>query len=339
MSVRRNNKFVIPIFIVIILLLFIVSLSMGRYPIKYMDVLKAIISKFNSNILVDDTILLIIHKVRLPRVLASVLVGSALSVSGACYQGMFRNPMVSPSLLGVSSGAGFGAALGIWLSLNFIGIQSTSFLFGMLAVFSTYFISFVLARKRDITLTLVLTGTVISSLFSSLIAFLKFVGDPYEDLPAITFWLMGSLSDVSMNDVKIIAVIVTIGIVILYSIRWKINILSFGEKEAASLGIETGRLRIVIILCSTLITAAAVSISGLIGWVGLVVPHLARMIVGPDYKYLLPASALLGGIYMLTIDDLSRTLFAAEIPLSILTSIIGMPFFIYLLAKGKKGWV
>jgi iron complex transport system permease protein len=251
---------------------------------------------------------------------------------------MFRNPMVSPSLLGVSSGAAFGAALGILLKLSFIGVQGFAFIFGLLVVIIVYVISFLLAKKADMTLTLILTGTVISSLFTSLLSLLKFVADPYDDLPAITFWLMGSLSNVTMNEVKMGSIIIVFGIAVLYSIKWKINILSFGEKEALSLGLDANKMRGIIVFFSTLITAAAVSISGLIGWVGLVIPHLARMLVGPNYKYLFPASVLLGGIYMLAIDDLSRTLFAVEIPLGILTSIIGTPFFIYLLAKGKKGW-
>lgn len=319
--------------------LLLISLAIGRYPVYMQEVIKALLSKaFNTQLLLDDTILQVVNKVRLPRVLAAILIGSALSVSGACYQGMFRNPMVSPSLLGVSSGAGFGAALGILLKFNFVSVQVFAFLFGILAVLLVYFISLFLAKKADMTLTLILTGTVISSLFTSLLSLLKFVADPYDDLPTITFWLMGSLSNVGMQEVKYAGLVIILGVAVLYSVKWKINLLSFGEKEALSMGLDTKKMRWIIIFFSTLITAASVSICGLIGWVGLVVPHLARMLVGPDYKYLFPASLLLGGIYMLAIDDLSRTLFSVEIPLGILTSIIGTPFFIYLLEKGKKGW-
>lgn len=336
---RKSNKIIILVLLFILLNLFLISIALGRYPINLADVFKAILYKISGNpLLLDEKILQIIFNVRLPRIIAAILVGSALSVSGACYQGVFRNPMASPALLGVSSGAGFGAALGILSNFSILGVQSSSFIFGIVSVLLVYSISYILSGKTDMILTLLLTGMVISTLFSSLISLLKFVGDPYDDLPAITFWLMGSISNVSIDEVKIVAVVVIIGISALYVIKWKINILSFSEQEASSMGIHTSKLRIIIILCSTLITAAVVSISGLIGWVGLVVPHLARMIVGPNYKYLIPTSVVLGGIYMLVIDDISRTIFPGEIPLGILTSIIGTPFFIYLLAKGKKGW-
>lgn len=336
---RKSNKIIILVLLFILLNLFFISIALGRYPINLADVFKAILYKISGNpLLLDEKILQIIFNVRLPRIIAAILVGSALSVSGACYQGVFRNPMASPALLGVSSGAGFGAALGILSNFSILGVQSSSFIFGIVSVLLVYSISYILSGKTDMILTLLLTGMVISTLFSSLISLLKFVGDPYDDLPAITFWLMGSISNVSIDEVKIVAVVVIIGISALYVIKWKINILSFSEQEASSMGIHTSKLRIIIILCSTLITAAVVSISGLIGWVGLVVPHLVRMIVGPNYKYLIPTSVVLGGIYMLVIDDISRTIFPGEIPLGILTSIIGTPFFIYLLAKGKKGW-
>ena len=274
--------------------------------------------------------------VRLPRLMAAVLVGSALAVSGAAYQGIFKNPMVSPSLLGVSSGAGFGAALAIILKLSGTWIQIFAFGFGIAAVSVVYFTSTLVAKGNNKTLTIVLVGVVVSSLFTSLISLLKYVGDPLDDLPAITFWLMGSLSSVMMDDILPAAVPVLIGITGLVIIKWRINIMSLSEEEAMSLGLATNKIRFFAIACATLATAGSVSLSGSIGWVGLVIPHIMRMFVGNDYKYVIPASIAGGGLYMLVIDVLSRSMFAAEIPLGILTAVIGTPMFLYIMVRRKK---
>ncbi|MBN2879629.1 MAG: iron ABC transporter permease [Clostridia bacterium] len=317
--------------------LILTSVALGRYKISLSEVLFSLFAGGRAQEEIP-VVYNIIFKVRLPRILASVLIGSALSAAGASYQGIFKNPMVSPSLLGVSSGAGFGAAIAILLDFKAGMIQAMAFIFGIAAVTIVYFVSRFAAKKMDRTLTLILTGVVISSAFTSLISLLKYVGDPYDDLPEITFWLLGSISDVSMKDALVTAIPVVLGLAVLFLIRWKINIMTLDEDEAVSLGIETHKLSRVIILVSTVITASVVSISGMISWVGLVIPHLARMIVGPDYKRVIPASFAIGAIFMLILDDISRVCFAAEIPLGILTSMIGTPFFLYLMLKGRKSW-
>lgn len=310
-----------------------VALHLGRYPVSINETLNAIFGAGS-----DTTVNNVIFNVRLPRILGAVLTGCALSVAGASYQGIFKNPMVSPSLLGVSSGAGFGAALGIILHIGSAAIPAMAFVFGLGAVALVYAASRIMAVKMDRILSLVLTGIVISSLFTSLLSLMKYIGDPYDDLPAITFWMMGSLADIKLNDIFVISGPVILGIAVIWAVKWRINIMTFSEEEAMSMGIETGRLRGTIIIASTVITASVVSVSGVISWAGLVIPHIARMIVGPDYRNSLPASVALGGLFMLMIDTVARTAFPAQIPLGILTALIGTPFFIYLMIKGKKSW-
>jgi iron complex transport system permease protein len=240
--------------------------------------------------------------------------------------------------LGASAGAGFGAAIAMLLSFNSMEIQLMSFVFGLGAVAITTFVSSIVGRGSDSTLLLVLTGMVVTSLFSSAIALIKYVADPDLKLREITFWLMGGLSAIRMKDLEIVLIPMIIGAVPLLLLRWKLNVLSFGDEEAQAMGIDTSRLRFITIICSTLLTASTVCIGGIIGWVGLVIPHLARMIVGPNYRILLPASLLIGGLYLLIVDNVARCMFALEIPLGILTAVIGAPFFIYLLMHGKRGW-
>jgi iron complex transport system permease protein len=242
---------------------------------------------------------------------------------------------VSPDILGATAGAGFGAALAILFSWSLTMIQVSSFIFGLFAVFLTYFISS--KMKNNQILVLVLTGVLIGTLFSSFISLIKYIADPFDKLPAITFWLMGSLATVRTADIYIVIIPVLIGILPLYLLRWRLNVLSFGDEEAKAMGINTDAIRVVIIICSTLVTASAVCISGVIGWVGLVIPHLARAVVGPDYNKLLPASILLGSSYLLLVDTIARVVTYIEIPLGILTSLIGAPFFIYLLNKSRWG--
>lgn len=340
-SQKYKNKINFIMFLLMLLPLaaFLISIICGRYAISLGDFTNIIISKVtgnSSNITGNADIVL--FKVRLPRIIAAMIVGASLSVSGATYQGMFKNPMVSPDILGATAGAGFGAAMGILMSFSTIQIQCMSFAIGLLAVAISYFICKIISKGEETILILVLTGMVVSTLFQSFISLTKYVADPYSKMPAITFWLMGGLSTINMDDVKMLIVPFLLGAVPLFLIRWKINSLSFGEEEAKALGIDTSKLRLLIVLCSTLMTAVCVAVSGMVGWVGLIIPHVARMIVGPNFKVLLPASLLIGSSYLLLIDDLARSLFSVEIPLGILTSIIGAPFFIYLLLKGKKGW-
>ena len=274
----------------------------------------------------------VVLNVRLPRILAAALIGAALSVAGVFYQGMFRNPMVSPDLLGASTGAGFGAALALLLSMNYFAVTLSAFLFGLAAVMLAYLIS---RRSRmDITLSMVLAGMMISSLFTSGTSLIKLLADTESQLPAITYWLMGSLTSVRGRDVRFAALPVLLGILPLLLLRWRINLLTLSEAEARSMGVDTRRLRLTVIFCATLMTAASVSISGMIGWVGLVIPHFCRMIFGYDYRRLLPASALLGGAFLMLVDDLARTIATSEIPLGILTSFVGAPVFLYLILSG-----
>ncbi len=313
----------------------IFSLSLGRYPIT----LKDLYAYLFCNGGYDDNLKIILLNIRLPRIIGAIALGGALSIAGAAYQGMFRNPMVSPDILGVSAGAGFGAALAILLSMPVILIQGMSFIGGISAVLIAMSVSKTIGSKHDPILVLVLSGMIISSLFGSMLSITKFVADPDNKLPAITYWLMGSLSGIQISDLMVVLPVIAAGIVPLLMISWRLNVLSFGEDEARSLGLNTGRIRVLVVVCASLISASMISICGMIGWVGLIIPHLARLAVGPNYRILLPTSFLFGGIFVLLVDNLARSLTTVEIPLGILTSIIGAPFFIYFLKKSsQKSW-
>lgn len=329
-------KFALP---AALLLLFLASFAVGRYPVPPDTVLAVLAAKFLA---LERTWSLeteaVVLSVRLPRILAALLVGCALSVSGAAYQGLFRNPLVSPGILGVSAGASLGAALAILLGWSMAGIQVLAFAGGLAAVAVTWSIGASLGRRGDPLLVMVLAGIVVGTLFTACVSLVKFVADPDNSLPAITYWLMGSLADAGMAELAAAAPPILLGCLALVGLGWQLDVLSFGDEEARALGLETGRLRLLVIFCATLVTAAAVAISGIIGLVGLIVPHLGRMLVGPDHRRLLPAAALLGGAFLLAVDDLARSPFAVEVPLGIVTSIIGAPFFVWLLSRGRRGW-
>ena len=315
---------------------FLFSMSIGHYEISAYEVLDMLFSKLTaSEMRYGDMMQTVVFEVRLPRVILAMMVGCSLSVSGAVYQCVFKNPMASPNILGTSSGAGLGTALAIIFSFGAVYTQMISFAFGLLAVAITYAISAKIGRSGNLILVFVLTGILVSTVFQALISLVKYTADPYEKLPAITFWLMGSLSTASKNDILIILVPFLLGIVPLFLMRWRLNILSLGDEDIKCLGIDVRNLRLIVIGCSTLLTASCVSVAGIIGWVGLIVPHIARMLVGSNFIALLPASALIGATYLLLIDDAARGIFKAEIPLSILTALIGAPYFIYLLVKTK----
>lgn len=346
---ERRGSASVPVIVTLLLagtfFLVLVSLSLGRFyvPVTKIPVIlgKSLFAIFGWTVPstnIDPVMETVIMNIRLPRILAALFVGAALSVAGCSYQSLFRNPMVSPDILGASSGAGFGAALAILISLPFAMVQLSSFCFGLGAVLISWAVARAVDRGNSGTLALVLTGMVVSSLFSAFISITKFLADPNSKLPAITFWLMGGLSSVKAGDFLMAAIPMTLGMVPLFALRWRLNVLSFGEDEARTLGVNTGRLRFVVIVCSTLLSSAAVSIAGMVGWVGLVVPHLARMLVGPDCKILIPVSLLIGASFMLGVDDLARCLFSLELPLSILTALVGAPFFLILLMRGRKGW-
>jgi iron complex transport system permease protein len=315
-----------------LLLAFAVSLGVGRYWIAPLDVVRALFGVGQS----DDVVLTVLYQIRLPRIIAAILVGAALSVAGAAFQGMFKNPLVSSYTLGVSSGAGLGAALAILLSWSAAMVQTSAFVFSLVAVAVTYALSRMF--KGTSNLTLVLAGMIISSFFSAVVSLIQYIADPTEKLPAIVFWLMGSLSSVGQKDIPVVAPIILLSIGCLMAVRWRINLLSMGEEEAQSMGVDLRVTIGVVVLASTLATAAAVSISGVIGWIGLVIPHIGRMLVGPDNRKLLPVSAILGAGYLLIIDDLSRTLTTGEVPVGILTALIGTPFFAYLLWRNRGAW-
>lgn len=309
------------------------SLLVGRYalsPGQLVHMLWARISGGAADWPISDD--KVVFAVRLPRVAAAALAGAALAVSGAAYQGMFRNPMVSPDILGASTGAGFGAAVAILLGAGYFGISAAAFCCGLLAVAAAWLVSRL--SKSHQTVALILAGMMISSLFSAGTSFVKLVADTQQQLPAITYWLMGSLSSIKDKDVLFLSIPVTLGMVPLLVLRWRMNLLTLGEEEAQSMGVNTRRLRGVVIVCATLLTSASVAVSGMIGWVGLVIPHFCRMLFGYDYRRLIPAGALFGAAFLLAVDDIARLVTTGELPLGILTAFVGAPLFLYLIATG-----
>ncbi|MFT3753102.1 MAG: iron ABC transporter permease [Paludibacter sp.] len=322
-------------FILVLIVSVLFSACFGRYPLSVSDLLTYIFTGRS----VDPSLPTVLLNVRLPRIIGALIVGAVLAIAGAAYQGIFRNPMVSPDILGVSSGAGFGAALAITLSFSLIGIQLLAFFFGLVAVFLALFVSRIIGKNHDKILMLVLSGMVTGAIFSALISLLKYVADTNTKLPDITFWLMGSLSGITFDEIIVVLPLAVLGIVPMFMLGWKLNVLSFGDEEAKALGVNTSSLRVIIICCASLITASVVCISGLIGWIGLIIPHFARFLVGPNHRHLLPASVLSGSIFMLWVDDVARSATSLEIPLGILISLIGAPLFLVFLSKStKKSW-
>jgi iron complex transport system permease protein len=310
----------------------LIAFAVGRYPVSVSDLLSLM-----SGAGVPPNVESIVLEVRAPRVLAALVVGATLAAAGSAYQGMFRNPLVSPEILGVSSGAALGAVLAIFFSLNVFFIQVFAFAGGLLAVALVYSIASRL-RGHDPLLALVLTGVVIGTLLGSVIALLKYLADPYNQLPAITYWLLGSLASVSPRDLAAAAPLALIGLAPMVLLRWRINVLALADDEARALGVDTARLRTLVLAAATLMTAAVVAVSGIIGWVGLLIPHAARMLVGPDFGRLLPLAMLLGAGFLLAVDTLSRTLAPIEIPPGVLTALIGTPFFLWLFALARRSW-
>ena len=314
-----------------------VSLVMGRLVIEPAEVAKIFLSQiFDLERTWSPTLESVLFDVRMPRLLAGVLVGAGLSISGASFQGLFRNPLVSPHILGVSAGAGFGAALAILFFGNIWMVQLLSFSFALAAVFLTYALSRV--YRTTPVLMLVLSGIIVGALFSSSTSLLKYIADPVNQMPSIVFWLLGSLNNVSNRDIGLVGPVILAGIVVLLLIRWRINLLAMGEEDARALGVNTHQIRAIIILCATVISASAVSMTGVIGWIGLVIPHIGRLLVGPDNKYLLPVATLIGASYLVAVDTVARTVMESEIPIGILTAMVGAPIFGYLLRKNRSGW-
>jgi len=321
---------------VILLAALLLASAFGPYPLAPGEVAMAIATRLFGAVQSGpiDTIL---FQIRLPRVLAAALVGAALAAAGASYQTLFRNPLVSPDILGVSAGAGFGAVLGILLSLPVLAIQGLGFVTGLATVGIVYTLARALRSQNEI-LVLVLAGIVVGSLAGAGISLVKILADPYNQLPAITFWLLGSLSGIKVSDVQVVAPLVILGLVPLALLRWRIGVLSLGDDEARALGVNVRFVRGVVITSATLITATAVSVSGVIGWIGLVIPHMARLLVGPRFDRVLPASVLMGAAFLVLIDTVARTAARIEIPLGLLTAVLGAPVFVWLLARGRRSW-
>lgn len=314
------------------------SLCIGRFSISPDEVFRSLLAWITgSDTGVDPKTYSVVVSVRLQRSAQALLVGASLAASGACFQSLFRNPLVSSGILGVSNGAGFGAALSILIFQNMFMTSLFSFAFGVGAVILAYMVGRVSGGTPVISL--VLGGTIIQAIFSALLSLLKYVADPYSQLPAITFWLMGSMASTKTVELMWSSIPMLLGLAGMFAMRWRLNVLSMGDREAKTLGIDTRINKAFIIGFATMATAGAVCVSGIIGWVGLVVPHMCRMIIGSDNKWLVPASISVGACFMLLVDILCRTVTGAEIPMGIVTAIVGGPFFIYLLKKTKgKSW-
>lgn len=333
---KFKNSFLLILILLIFLnlFLFLLSLSIGRYPVKIVDIIKFFLLYINQKEYnLDPNIKLVLFDIRMPRILISMLVGSSLSISGLSLQGIFNNPLVSPYILGISGGAGFGAALGVLIGKNFIYIEILSFVFGILSVLLTLFISGGLKTFSNINL--VLSGFIVGSIFQSLLSFVKYYLDPFQKLPTIVFWLMGSFNSISKKELILTTPIFIFCIILIFLLRWRLNIISLGDEEAISLGENPKLLKGLIIILTTILTATSVSISGIVGWVGLAVPHIGRFLLGSDFRKLVPFSIFFGSLYLLIIDNISRTLTPSEIPIGILTSLIGAPIFIYVLKRRK----
>lgn len=334
----RGNWKLVAFGILGVAVLAMASMAIGKYSVPPLAILRVLFAGLTGGEPdVDPIQQTVIWNVRLPRVIAGLLIGAALAAAGATYQGLFRNPLVSPDILGVSAGASLGAVLAIFLKMPVPVIQLMSFCGGLLAVAAVYGVG-AAVRGRDPVLTLVLAGVAIGAIVGAGISLVKILADPYDQLPAITYWLLGSLTAVTRADIGSILPAMVIGLLPLAALRWRMNVMTLGDEEAQTLGVDTRLTRLALIFGATLITAASVSIAGIVGWVGLVIPHVARLLVGPDFRRLLPAALMLGGGYMLIVDTLARSVALTEIPLGILTAVVGAPFFLWLLAYGKRGW-
>ena len=330
---KQSNAALWTIMTVLLIAVFFLSLAAGRFAIEPGAVFDILVRAAGGNAGTDMASTVVLE-LRLPRTLLAMLVGAGLSLSGAVYQGIFRNPLVSPDVLGVSSGAGFGAVLGILIWGTGTGTSVIAFACGMASVGLAYYFS--RSRGAVSMMSLVLSGIIISSIFSALISLVKYAADPYDKLPAITYWLMGSFSKADFDKLEIIGLPMIAAGALLLAMRWRINILSLGEEEARSLGIDPVRLRNIAIVAATVITALSVTSCGIVGWVGLVIPHMCRRMVGVDHQRLLPATCFVGAIFLALVDICARSLLAAELPIGILTALLGAPFFAVLLKRTRE---
>ena len=320
----------------------IASLCMGRYPVApttALRILWGLLTGANGSAtsVWTDTEFVVVASVRLPRVLVASITGAGLGLSGAALQGLFRNPLVGPQAIGISNGAACGGVVAILLGANYIGIVTSAFCFAILALAIVFFLN--RASGAANILSVVLAGVVVSSFFAALVGLAEFFADPERQLPGIVYWLLGSFATVSQKSVYIVAVPTVAGGAALLLMRWRINLLSLGDEDARALGVPVQSLRWRVLALTTLIVAAQVAVSGTIGWVGLVVPHIARRMVGANHQYLLPASALLGAVYLLAVDDVARTIAQQELPIGVLTALLGTPVFALVFWRSQaRGW-
>ena len=335
-----KRTFVLPGLAVLLILTAMGSLALGRYPVHPRELAGLAGMPFLDRPVPAEREIRILRNVlfdiRLPRIIAAVLIGAALSVSGAVFQSMFINPLVSPGLLGVLAGASFGAAVGMLLANHWWVVQLGAFTFGLIAVLAAVAMSAI--NRGDRLLMLILGGIISGALFTALLSVVKYLADPYEQLPAIVYWLMGGLTAVDRTTVAAVCGPIVFGVTILLLLANHLNALSMGDEEARALGVNVTVLRFIFIFLATVISALTVVLGGIIGWVGLLIPHIARMLVGPDNRILLPAAAMIGAVYLLLADNIARLLFSVEIPIGILTSLIGIPFFAFVLRNARSGW-
>ena len=331
----QKHRRILALMALVLLVCTLGSFVLGRYPVSIREVLGILRNRLMGSFGVETPVFwtsqmeAAVWNIRLPRVLLSILVGACLAAAGAAYQGVFQNPMAAPDILGASAGAGFGAALAILLGLSSAGITLGAFASSLLTVALVFSVS--RRAKGDRILGLVLAGIMVSSLFQAGTSFIKLVADPSNQLPQITYWLMGSLSGARWSEIRFVVLPMLAGLIPLLLLRWQLNVVTMGDDEARAMGVNAPRIRILIVICSTLVTASAVSVSGMIGWVGLVIPHMTRRLVGSDYRFLMPASMLGGGIFLLIVDNISRNVTASGIPIGILTAFVGAPFFLWLI--------
>lgn len=321
---KKVQNLVIVVSFLLIPVVALICLAIGRYSVNPLEIFSDVMTKT------------VIFKVRLPRIILALATGAGLACAGAAFQGLFSNPLATPDTLGVASGASFGAVLAMMLHWNLIGIQILALVFGLVACFITYQIGRI--KGKTSIIMIILSGMVVSSLFQALVSILKYMADPEDELPSITYWLMGSMSSVTYKSLLLGLPFIIVGIVIIWVLKWRLNILSLNEDEAKSMGVNIKLIRILIIIASSLITASCVSMCGQIGWVGLLIPHVSRMLLGSNNRTVVPLSVSFGGVFMMIIDTFARSASSAEIPISILTAIIGAPIFISLLRKSKGAW-
>lgn len=326
---QKRYRILLPVLIIAAVILSLAALCMGQFSLSVSDVIRILAGRGKN--IVNGAV--VVWNVRVPRILMSLLCGAGLAVSGAAFQALFSNPLATADTLGCANGASFGAALGILLGFQSFGVQLSALLFGMLSVVLVFAVTKTKGNESRSMMMIILGGMVISSLFSSLVSLIKYVADPNDVLPVITFWLMGSFSNATMKSLIQGGGIIIVGTVILYLLRYRLNILSLSEEEAKSLGLDIRKIRFLVIVSSSMITASVVSMCGVIGWVGLLIPHIARMLFGNNNIRVIPACIVIGALFMVGVDTVARCAVASEIPVSILTSVIGAPVFLLLLRK------